>query len=120
MYYIYGIFYFFSATPKLYSSKGGSDTNGSAVHPNIGVAEMPQDIASANDSSKKQNKKSKTTNAKEMAEKVKASSVVSVSTEPNPATTVKKKEKKNKKFIRTSGGISWEDPSLSDWEDGKP
>ncbi|XP_075225913.1 uncharacterized protein LOC142327033 isoform X2 [Lycorma delicatula] len=107
-----------SATPKLYSSKGGSDTSDSAVHPNIGVAEMPQDIAAANnDSSKKQNKKVKVTNAKEMAEKVKASSVVSVSTEPNSTTTVKKKEKKNKKFIRTSGGISWEDPSLSEWED---
>ena len=73
------------------------------------------------DDKKGGNKKQKPNGgAKEMAEKVKASSVVSVSHEANPAQpTSKKKEKKNKKFIRTAGGQTWEDQSLSEWEDGE-
>lgn len=31
----------------------------------------------------------------------------------------KKKDKKQKKFIRVSGGQSWEDPTLAEWDDGK-
>lgn len=31
----------------------------------------------------------------------------------------KKKDKKQKKFIRVSGGQTWEDPTLSEWDDGK-
>lgn len=32
--------------------------------------------------------------------------------------TGKKKDKRNKKLIRVSGGQTWEDPTLTEWEDG--
>lgn len=36
-----------------------------------------------------------------------------------PGANTKKKEKKNKKLIRTAGGQIWEDPTLAEWEDGE-
>lgn len=32
--------------------------------------------------------------------------------------TASKKDKKKKKVIRVSGGQTWEDPTLTEWEDG--
>lgn len=66
------------------------------------------------------NKKLKT-GAKLMAESVKASTTVSV--QPAAMTYEEmygtgKKGKKNKKLIRMAGGQVWEDPSLTEWEDG--
>ncbi|KAJ4446114.1 hypothetical protein ANN_12806 [Periplaneta americana] len=63
--------------------------------------------------------------ARDMAEKVKASTVMvsvgpgtqqSTNTDDSPATG-RKKEKKNKKMIRMAGGQIWEDNSLLEWED---
>ncbi len=33
--------------------------------------------------------------------------------------SLKKNEKKKKKCIRVSGGQTWEDPTLTEWEDGQ-
>jgi hypothetical protein len=30
----------------------------------------------------------------------------------------KKKDKKNRKLVRTAGGTTWEDPTLGEWEEG--
>ena len=107
----------FSATPKLYLSR-----------PTVGK----------NDDSDLKNKKKNTSDkntmplteisrARDMAEKVKATTVM-VSVGPGPQqstiieeatpTTGRKKEKKNKKMVRMAGGQIWEDNSLTDWEDG--
>lgn len=68
---------------------------------------------------------------KEMAEAVKATSkTVVVSAGGNavaaaecaasiPNQSAKSKGKKNKKFIRTSGGQVWEDQTLCEWDEGK-
>ena len=113
-----------SATPKLYLAK-------------------PPGIKSeteSGDDQRKGNKKNKGANektlgtpqemsrARDMAEKVKASTVmVSVgpgslqlgATEEAIPTPGRKKEKKNKKMIRMAGGQIWEDNSLQEWEDGE-
>lgn len=59
--------------------------------------------------------------AKVMADSVKASTTVSFHPVVGGAdsTGKGKKEKKNKKLIRMAGGQTWEDPSLTEWEDGK-
>lgn len=74
-------------------------------------------------------KKPKKLKAKEMAEKVKATAVVSILNEPTvqqppqqPTSQNKKKDisnKKNKKLIRTAGGHTWEDTTLGEWEEGR-
>lgn len=68
---------------------------------------------------------------KEMAEAVKATSKTVVVTAGGnavaaaecaasiPNQSAKSKGKKNKKFIRTSGGQVWEDQTLSEWDEGK-
>ncbi|PSN44138.1 RNA-binding protein 42 [Blattella germanica] len=107
-----------SATPKLYLPR-----------PMVGKAE----IDPADGKNKKKNTMEKTTvptpemsRARDMAEKVKASTVmVSVGPGPQQSTnadeatpgTGRKKEKKNKKMIRMAGGQVWEDSSLLEWED---
>lgn len=82
---------------------------------------------------KKDSKKSQPTilPGKEMAEAVKATSkTVVVSAGANavaaaecsasiPNQSAKSRGKKNKKFIRTSGGQVWEDQTLSEWDEGK-
>lgn len=108
-----------SARPKLYMADEGEEIV-SHKPPMAGpemLPTLPPELQS--DDKKGGNKKQKPNGgAKEMAEKVKASLVVSVSHETNLAQpTSKKKEKKNKKFIRTAGGQTWEDQSLSEWED---
>lgn len=111
-----------SATPKLYLAK-------------------PSGIKSeteSGDDQRKGNKKNKGANektlgtpqemsrARDMAEKVKASTVMvsvgpgslqSVTMEEPIPTPGRKKEKKNKKIIRMAGGQIWEDNSLLEWED---
>lgn len=81
---------------------------------------------------KKESKKSQPTilPGKEMAEAVKATSkTVVVSAGGNavaaaecaasiPNQSAKSKGKKNKKFIRTSGGQVWEDQTLCEWDEG--
>lgn len=75
-------------------------------------------------------KKPKKLKAKEMAEKVKATAVVSIINEPTiqqqipqPQSSQNKKKdisnKKNKKLIRTAGGHTWEDTTLGEWEEGR-
>lgn len=108
-----------SARPKLYMADEGEEII-SHKPPMAGpemLPSLPPELQS--DDKKGGNKKQKPNgSAKEMAEKVKASLVVSVSHEANPAQpTSKKKEKKNKKFIRTAGGQTWEDQSLAEWEE---
>lgn len=72
------------------------------------------------------------TSAKEMAAAVQASQTVvtqqavdvpaATPAAPGPSAAPKKKEKDNKKqkkVIRTAGGVTWEDNTLTDWPDGK-
>jgi hypothetical protein len=113
-----------SATPKLYLAKPPG---------------IKSEIESGDDQ-RKGNKKNKGANektlgapqemsrARDMAEKVKASTVMvsvgpgslqSGTTEETAPTPGRKKEKKNKKIIRMAGGQIWEDNSLLDWEDGE-
>lgn len=56
--------------------------------------------------------------AKVMADSVKASTTVSFHPVLGSQEGKTKKERKNKKLIRMAGGQTWEDPSLSEWEDG--
>lgn len=81
---------------------------------------------------KKESKKSQPAvlPGKEMAEAVKATAkTVVVSAGGNavaaaecaasiPNQSAKSKGKKNKKFIRTSGGQVWEDQTLAEWDEG--
>uniref|UniRef100_A0A1B6D0Z3 RNA-binding protein 42 n=1 Tax=Clastoptera arizonana TaxID=38151 RepID=A0A1B6D0Z3_9HEMI len=102
-----------SATPKLYTGKPYEEPT---KLPTVGPEYPPQIMEEMND--KKNIKKfTKTGNAKEMAEKVKTTTVVSISSDPHVPQQSKKKEKKNKKMIRTAGGQTWEDSSLMEWED---
>jgi hypothetical protein len=113
-----------SATPKLYLAKPSG----------------PKSETESGDDQRKGNKRSKSGNekpvvpslelsrARDMAEKVKASTVMvsvgpgslqpAMAEETTPAAG-RKKEKKNKKIIRMAGGQIWEDNSLLEWEDGK-
>jgi len=113
-----------SATPKLYLAKP------------CGIKSETE----SGDDQRKGNKKNKGANektlgtpqemsrARDMAEKVKASTVM-VSVGPGSLqsgtmeeaipTPGRKKEKKNKKIIRMAGGQIWEDNSLLEWEDGE-
>lgn len=130
----------YSATPKMYGSKpiGAKMPSESEM---MGIMhdtqqEEQEDIEKKFKKMKGEKpmetvKTIESSRAKEMADRVKASTVISV----GPAITggggggggggteegtgVKKKEKKPKKIIRTAGGQTWEDNSLIDWDDGK-
>jgi len=122
---------YFSGAPKLYTSK--------PEPPQLPVNESiikPEDVLKMTTSInplKKESKKSQSTilPGKEMAEAVKATSkTIVVSAGGNavaaaecaasiPNQSAKSKGKKNKKFIRTSGGQVWEDQTLSEWDEGK-
>lgn len=122
---------YFSGAPKLYSSKPEPSqlpVNDSIIKPED-VLKMTTSINPL----KKESKKSQSTvlPGKEMAEAVKATSkTVVVSAGGNavaaaecaasiPNQSAKSKGKKNKKFIRTSGGQVWEDQTLCEWDEGK-
>ncbi|VVC42439.1 RBM42, RNA recognition motif,RNA recognition motif domain [Cinara cedri] len=118
-----------SGAPKLYTSK--------PEPPQLPVSDpiiKPEDVLKMTTSInplKKESKKSQPTilPGKEMAEAVKATSkTVVVSAGGNavaaaecaasiPNQSAKSKGKKNKKFIRTSGGQVWEDQTLSEWDE---
>jgi hypothetical protein len=111
-----------SATPKLYLARASGAKS---------EAES-DDQRKGNKKNKCGNEKSVVTSqelsrARDMAEKVKASTVMvsigpgsqqSGATEETTPTPGRKKEKKNKKIIRMAGGQTWEDNSLLEWEDG--
>lgn len=121
----------FSGAPKLYTSK--------PEPPQISVGDhiiKPEDVMKMTTSInplKKESKKLQPTvlPGKEMAEAVKATSkTVVVSAGGNavaaaecaasiPNQSAKSKGKKNKKFVRTSGGQVWEDQTLCEWDEGK-
>lgn len=81
---------------------------------------------------KKESKKAQPTilPGKEMAEAVKATAKTTVVSAGGnavaaaecaasiPNQSAKNKGKKNKKFIRTSGGQVWEDSTLAEWDEG--
>lgn len=111
-----------SATPKLYLAKpcgAKSET------------ESGDDQRRGNKKSRSGNEKTavpplEMSRARDMAEKVKASTVMvsvgpgslqSGTAEETTPAAGRKKEKKNKKMIRMAGGQIWEDNSLLEWED---
>jgi len=123
---------YFSGAPKLYTSKPEPPQL-----PSNDLMIKAEDILKMTTSInplKKESKKSQPTilPGKEMAEAVKATSkTVVVSAGGNavaaaecaasiPNQSAKSKGKKNKKFIRTSGGQVWEDQTLSEWDEGMP
>lgn len=118
-----------SGAPKLYTSKPEPPQL-----PSNDLMIKAEDILKMTTSInplKKESKKSQPTTlpGKEMAEAVKATSkTVVVSAGGNavaaaecaasiPNQSAKSKGKKNKKFIRTSGGQVWEDQTLSEWDE---
>jgi len=120
----------FSGAPKLYTSKPEPPQL-----PSNDLMIKAEDILKMTTSInplKKESKKLQPTilPGKEMAEAVKATSkTVVVSAGGNavaaaecaasiPNQSAKSKGKKNKKFIRTSGGQVWEDQTLSEWDEG--
>ncbi|XP_050538848.1 RNA-binding protein 42 [Daktulosphaira vitifoliae] len=117
-----------SGAPKLYSSKSEQ------LIPTNDLLIKPEDVMKMTSSINPLKKESKKTTqtvlpGKEMAEAVKASSkTVVVSAGGNavaaaecaasiPNQSAKNKGKKNKKFVRTSGGQVWEDPTLAEWDE---
>jgi hypothetical protein len=121
----------FSGAPKLYSSK--PEPSQLPVSDSIIKPEDVLKMTTSINPLKKESKKSQPTvlPGKEMAEAVKATSkTVVVSAGGNavaaaecaasiPNQSAKSKGKKNKKFIRTSGGQVWEDQTLCEWDEGK-
>lgn len=113
-----------SATPKIYVSKpsGKSPTE-------INMLNRLEDEAAERKKKLKKLGLDKTDNtidsaslwgAREMAERVRASTVVTtIGPDPSSITTPssRKKDKKPKKHVRTAGGQTWEDSSLTEWDE---
>nr|XP_018903188.1 PREDICTED: RNA-binding protein 42 [Bemisia tabaci] len=120
-----------SGAPKLYNAKSKeTDKKDSAEKKRAGPAIVPSQVIKSDIDGKKPMKSVPKTSAKEMAAAVQASQTVvtqqavdvpaATPAAPGPSAAPKKKEKDNKKqkkVIRTAGGVTWEDNTLTDWPD---
>lgn len=97
-----------SATPKLYTPKI-SATVESTLGPRPISVDMPRSMFPTG---------SLPPDKRAHAEPSKFPPIMPSVADPLQSTS-KKSDKKKKKVIRVSGGTTWEDPTLTEWEDGK-
>lgn len=119
MFYQFNTYFIYSATPLIYSPKSLEKSEAS-----LGSDDSPEETMLQKRKKFKlglNDKISEISRAKEMSDRVKASTIVSTlgSNSDDHSGSGRKKEKKSKKHIRMAGGQVWEDSSLQEWEDGK-